>query len=354
MPSKKASTKRKQQSHNALFNETFLNERYCLDIFRLVFTSQEFKLFNWKTLKPEMTVFTDEQGNERRMDLLFSVQVKGSRKRVRIFFLLEHKSHQDSEVLQQILRYQTLIYNRWNYPVIPILVYHGRQKHWKGALNFQDSLDGLTPILRQRFGKNILNFHCKLLNIHDINFYRGVGRSLLSRPILLIMGSIWRLRHETVVELFQMGTGLGGRDQEFLVQKAVDYIRRNDPHFTLNVLRKIEKESIEEEQRIMSALQCSLDEAEEKGMRKGLQKGREEGREKGHEEGREKGHEEGREKGREEGREKGREEGRLEGAQQTALRMVQNGFEVETICLCTGLTSQEVEELRKKVKATKS
>ena len=260
------------------------------------------------------------------MDLLFSVQVKGSRKRVRTFFLLEHKSHQDSEVLQQILRYQTLIYNRWNYPVIPILVYHGRQKHWKGALNFQDSLDGLTPILRQRFGKNILNFHCKLLNIHDINLYRGVGRSLLSRPILLIMGSIWRLRHETVVELFQMGTSLGGRDQEFLVQKAVDYIRRNDPHFTLNVLRKIEKESIEEEQRIMSALQCSLDEAEEKGMRKGLQKGRE----------------------------KGREEGRLEGAQQTALRMVQNGFEVETICLCTGLTSQEVEELRKKVKATKS
>ena len=340
MPSKKTSEKRKQQSqsHNALFNETFLNERYCLDIFRLVLTTQEFKLFNWKTLKPEITVFTDEEGNERRIDLLFSVQVKGSKKRVRLFFLLEHKSHQDSQVLQQILRYQTLVYNRWNYPVIPILVYHGRQKHWRGPLNFQDSLDGLTPVLRQKFGKNILNFRCKLLNIHDINLYRGVGRNLLSRPILLIMSSIWKLRHETIVELFQMGTNLGEKDQKFLIQKAVDYIHRNDSDFTLNVLSKIEKESIEEDQRVMSALQCSLDEAEEKGMRKGLKKGIEKGLEKGIEKGIEKGLEKGIERGREE----------------TALRMIQNGFEVEAICLCTRLTSKDVEKLRKKVKNTKS
>ena len=113
-----------------------------------------------------------------------------------------------------------------------------------------------------------------------------------------------------------MGTSLGGKDQKFLIQKAVDYIRRNDPNFTLSVLRK--KESIEEEQRIMLALQCSLDEAEEKGIKKGLQKGRKEGRE------------------------------------ETALRMVENGLEVDTICLCTGLTSEEVEELRKKAKSTTS
>ena len=279
-----------------------------------------------------MTVFTDEEGNERRMDLLFSVQVKGSKKRVRLFFLLEHKSYQDSQVLQQILRYQTCVYNRWNYPVIPILVYHGRQKDWRGPLDFQDSLDGLTPVLRQKFGKNILNFRCKLLNIHNINLYSGIARNLLSKPILLIMGSIWKIRPETIVELFQMGTSLDEKDQKFLIYKAVDYIRRNDPSFTLSVLRKIEKENIEEDQRIMSVLQCSLDEAEEKGMRKG----RKEGREEGHE------------KGREEGHEKGREKGLIEGTQKAALRMIQNGFKAEAICLCTGLTSKEVEELFKK------
>ena len=115
MSSKKTPEKRKQQAHNALFNETFINEKYGLDIFRLVFKPSEFKLFDWKTLKPEMTVFMGEEGNEKRIDLLFSVQVKGSKKQVRIFFLLEHKSHQDPQLLQQVLGYQTCIYNRWNY-----------------------------------------------------------------------------------------------------------------------------------------------------------------------------------------------------------------------------------------------
>ena len=326
MPSKKIPEKRKQQAHNALFNETFINEKYGLDIFRLVFKPSEFKLFNWKTLKPEMTVFTDEQGHEKRVDLLFSVQVKGSKKQVRIFFLLEHKSHQDPQLLRQVLGYQTCIYNRWNYPVIPILVYHGRQKQWKGPLNFQDSLEGLTPVLKQRFGKNILNFRCKLLNIHDINLYRGMGKSLLSRPILLIMGSVWRLRRETIAELFQIGTTLGEKDQRFLVQKAVDYIRRNDLNFTLNVLRKIEEETIEEDHRVMSALQCSLDEAEERGVKRGHKKGHKEGRMEGHK----------------------------EGTQETALRMIQNDFDVKTICLCTGLASEEVEKLRQKAKNIKA
>ncbi len=317
MPSKKIPEKRQQQAHNALFNETFINEKYGLDIFRLVFKPSEFKLFNWKTLKPEMTVFMDEEGNEKRIDLLFSVQVKGSKKQVRIFFLLEHKSHQDPQLLRQVLGYQTCIYNRWNYPVIPILVYHGRQKHWRGPLTFQDSLEGLTPVLKQKFGKNILNFSCKLLNIHDIDLYRGMGKNLLSRPILLIMGAIWRLHRETIAELFQMGTTLGEKDQRFLVQKAVDYIRQNDPNFTLSVLRKIEEETIEEDHRIMSALQCSLDEAEERGVKRG------------------------------------RREGHKEGTQEAALRMIQRGADLETICLYTGLTSKEVEELRQKAKNIK-
>ena len=64
-----------------------------------------------------------------------------------------------------------------------------------------------------------------------------------------------------------MGTSLSEKDQKFLIQRAVDYIRRSDPTVTLTVLREIEKESIAEEQRIM-ALQCSLDEAERKGNEK--------------------------------------------------------------------------------------
>ncbi len=79
----------------------------------------------------------------------------------------------------------------------------------------------------------------------------------------------------------------------------------------------------------MSALQCSLDEEREKGIKKG----RREGRMEGHKEGRMEGHK--------------------EGTQEAALRMIQNGLDVKTICLCTGLTFKEVEELHQKAKSIK-
>ena len=100
-------------------------------------------------------------------------------------------------------------------------------------------------------------------------------------------------------------------------KKFSNVIKSEDQNFTLNVLRSIEEETIEEDERIMSALQCSLDEAEERGIKKG------------------------------------RREGYKEGTQEVALRMIQNGCDVKTICLCTGLTSKEVKELRQKAKNIK-
>ena len=312
---KKISVKPTLQTHNSLFIEVFSKKEYGLDIFRYALKLSQFELFDWKTLKSEMNIFIDEQGNEKRVDLLFSVQLKDSQERVRIFFLLEHKSHQDPNLLKQILGYQTCIYNQFNYPVIPILVYHGKEKDWKGSLKFQDLLQGLTPALSNEFGKNILNFECKLLNIHEINLHDEKIKNLPTRPILLIMASIWRLKVETVEELFRMGEALDKKDQQFLMQKVLDYICRTDPTFTIKKLWGIQGKISEEDN--VGALQSSLDQAEEKGIKKG------------------------------------RTEGRMEEAQEVALRMIQKGFDVKMIRSCTGLTLKDVENLRKKAKSQK-
>ena len=118
-----------------------------------------------------------------------------------------------------------------------------------------------------------------------------------------------------------MGEALEKKDQQFLMQKAVDYICRTDPNFTFKIIQEIEKETvIREENRIMGALQSSLDQAEEKGIKKGEKKGRMEGRK----------------------------EGLMEGLMESALRMIQNGEDLKKICLYTGLTSKEVEKLKPK------
>ncbi|MCY4642987.1 MAG: hypothetical protein OXB88_00050, partial [Bacteriovoracales bacterium] len=45
--------------HDHLFKEVYQGTRYALDIFRLVLTKREFQLFNWKTLRSELTDYID-------------------------------------------------------------------------------------------------------------------------------------------------------------------------------------------------------------------------------------------------------------------------------------------------------
>ena len=79
---------------------------------------------------------------------------------------------------------------------------------------------------------------------------------------------------------------------------------------------------------------------------------RETGREEGHKVGKEEGLKVGREEGHKEGKEEGLKEGRAEGARQKsfdiAKRMLENGIDIETISVLTGLTAEEVSRLKEK------
>ena len=61
---------------------------------------------------------------------------------------------------------------------------------------------------------------------------------------------------------------------------------------------------------------------------------------------REKGLEEGMEKGMEKGREEGREEGRAEGMANAARNMLAEGFSIDLVVKCTGLSVEQVKELK--------
>ena len=100
--------------HDRLFRDVYSKERNSMDLFRLIFTPYEFQLFDWETVHAEFTEFWDEGLREKRADLIFSVKSKDSEKDVQIFLLLEHKSGQDANLLQQMLEYQTRMYSRQN------------------------------------------------------------------------------------------------------------------------------------------------------------------------------------------------------------------------------------------------
>ena len=222
--------KLKKQLHDAFFKEIFGDKKYCLDIFRLVLTSEQFAMFDWKSIKTELTTLIDEELNETRTDLVFSVRRKGGRKRTQILFLIEHKSGQSPKLLQQLLGYQAQIYRKSTHAVIPILVYHGKEKHWKGSLNFQDSL-ALDPAICREFGANILNFTCKLLNLQDLG--TEDIRELTSGPALYILKHIWDVKESTLRELFDLGSMLrdasNKKERREIIDRTVDYVCQYKP-----------------------------------------------------------------------------------------------------------------------------
>ncbi|MCY4643129.1 MAG: Rpn family recombination-promoting nuclease/putative transposase, partial [Bacteriovoracales bacterium] len=105
--------------HDHLFKGVYQGTRYALDIFSLVLTKREFQLFNWKTLRSELTDYIDEEGKEKRADLVFSVSLKSSKKKAKILFLFEHKAQRRRDLFSQMLTYQAAIYSRRDDPVIP-------------------------------------------------------------------------------------------------------------------------------------------------------------------------------------------------------------------------------------------
>ena len=277
----KQGKKSKAFLHDIFFKEIYTQTKYCLDLFRLLFTPQEMALFDWNTLKSEVTTFIDQDLKEKRTDLLLSAQLKETQNQtVGMLFLVEHKSSPAPRIHQQLLEYQTSIYKKAKLPIIPIVIYHGRQKDWKEPLAFQDSLKSFQSSLKQHFGKNVLNFSYRLLNISKLNVRDAKTESLLSRPVLFILQNIWQLDVNKIRELFILSQVISIGKRRKLIDKVVDYISRYDPNFSWTVVREIEAKTItDKEERVMAPLQYSLDEAMAKGIKKGILQGELKGRE---------------------------------------------------------------------------
>ena len=146
---------KKSNIHDIFVKKILSDPEYCIEIFRLIFTPKEFRLFRWNTLQSKKNTYITENYKEKRTDIVFSVSLK-NKKTARIILLIEHKSYQNPKnrtkpnnkgLIMQLLEYQKEIYRQENCPIIPIVIYHGKQKDWKEPMTFQEYL-GLTKELR--------------------------------------------------------------------------------------------------------------------------------------------------------------------------------------------------------------
>ena len=78
-PQKSAAKKTRRRpfpSHDLLFREIFLNERFAADVLFLALSRERFKFLDMKTLRLRNPVLFTKEGRERRADLIFSISTK--------------------------------------------------------------------------------------------------------------------------------------------------------------------------------------------------------------------------------------------------------------------------------------
>ena len=306
--------------HNFLFKDVYSEKKYAMDLFRLTLTKKEFNFFDWKTLRVKSKPFFDESWDKKRADLIFSVGEKISGRKTEIFFLLEHKSYKSDDIFLQLLEYQIYIYRKNRIPVIPVVIYHGKRPNWHLPVNFRDFLEFGSSRMKKMFGKSVLNFRYRLLNIQKLNFTRK-QKFLTSRPILFIMQNVWNLDSKKIIKLFTIGKEIAFPERKGLIERAANYIMKYDKRITLEDLKELEEQtSPNKGELIMSLMQRSLNEERE----------------------------EGREEGEKKGREKGREEGREESKAKIALKMLEKRVQITTICEVVGFSEEQLKELQEK------
>ena len=146
--------------HDHFVRKVLSETGYCLDVFKLIFSPEQMAMFDWSTLRTELSSIIDEKGCEKRMDMLVSVRRKKTGRSNKILFLMEHKSQHDPKVLLQFLRYLVELYHTSLDPIMVVLINQSPHKVWKGPLNFHDYLNNFDGEFRELFGDYVLFFKC--------------------------------------------------------------------------------------------------------------------------------------------------------------------------------------------------
>ena len=319
----KPQPKRSAGHHDVFFKSFYSNPKYAVELFRLIFSKEELKAYDWKKLKAEKDTLQD-----KRADLVFSLPLKNKpHVRFRIFILLEHKSQYDPQLFTQLLYYQTFIHQHTVQsgrpsPVIPVLFYHGKNP-WKWTLSFQEAAwgDSLSEIpVASR--KNMINYTPKLLNAHDPKI-KGIfeDRSFQSRGALRLLGRIWSLKlsRTELKETLALFGDFSGKQNDLIVNVA-DYLESalKESRKFRQLWEQVEKELVEEGIFQRGGFMDIRDHIREKGIQEGMRKGIR----------------------------KGIRKGRQEGRQEVVLNMLKEKTQVSFISKVTGLSKDEIKKLK--------
>ncbi len=309
--------------HDSFFKEMFTKKEVARDHLLNFLPVEVLSNLDLDTLEITKDSFVDPELKEHFSDLLYKVSTKDASE-VYVYILFEHKSHPDSMVAFQLLRY---IVNIWNTQqkqtknkklpfIIPLVFYHGVEK-WNISTKLIDIVDMPIPCV-----KYVPDFQYELNNLSQFSDEQIKGQ-ILNRAVYTLCKHIFS---DDIGKWFEYTCTLLSQLESN--QTALEFLE-TALKYVSTTSEKIDEETIQK------SLQKALPVQGEKVMPTLAEKWFAQGKE------------EGREEGREEGKEEGIETGIVVGLQDGIQLALKLKFGAEGLPLCERVkTIDSLEELK--------
>ena len=323
-------------SHDNFFKLIFSDPKLVKELLKLLFTKTESKVFNLDEIKLEK-----DTHKQKFADIVLSFPLKNyPKQRTEFFMVLEHKSYNDKDFYEQMLKYLYLIreliirQTGRAKPVIPAMFFHGKQPlKLKKSLQEEDFKEFLSKIPVET-RKSMLNFELKILDTKDpkvLNIVENKKSKIWG--VIKLLDEIWEIKEPSAKKIKSIvrdyfGEILKGktkREKEEIIVGLIEYLR-DTTGLKSEEWKKAEQELKQEGVLKIGGNMDALEVIKEKGRWEGLQKGRQEGLQKG--------------------RQEGRQEGEKRGIQKVIANLLKKKADISFISEVTGLPEKEIKKLK--------
>ena len=294
--------RREINQHDIITKKVLGQKTYAVDFLANALPRKITSKLDFSKLKIEKGDFIDAENKERFTDILYSVPTKKTSQKLGIFCLVEHKSTRDKDIHSQLLLYLAGIYKIHKWPVIPLVLYHGKQK-WNIPTNFASSLE-IPEELRDYLIKYIPEFWYLLLDLGSDKMNIGYF-SVALQAFLKTLENVWFLsRRSKIKSLFKDYFAPIYKENRKILDDLFDYIICSTGELDIEFVIEIAIKYISP--RAGGKIMTIAEKLEKKGMEKG----------------------------------------KAEGKAEVALGMLKEGISLEVVSRITGLSVKQIERLR--------
>ena len=280
---KKIIRKKPTCSHDNFFKLVFSDPKLVKELVELILTKKVSNFFNLEDIK-----FEKDTHKKQLADIVLSFPLKNyPKERAEFFMILEHKSYNDKDFYEQMLKYLYLIrelivkqIGRAK-PIIPAMFHHGKQPlKLKKSLQEEDFKDFFSKIPVD-IRESMLNFKLKVISTKDPKI-RKIVKNKGSKiwGVIKLLDEIWDIKNPSakkvkiiVRDYFgEILKGKNKREEQEIVVGLLEYLR-DTTGLKLKEWEKAEQELKKEGILNTGGTMDALEVIKEKGRYKGRQEG---------------------------------------------------------------------------------